>query len=281
MKQTVTTVHVGATQPFSLLHMTDTHINLADGRDDERKQAAAAQSWGGKPHGLAELAFVTEQARLRDLPVVHTGDLTEIVTEANLDWARAFAGSVELRMVAGNHDFSQYREVMAETSAYRLQSIDKLRAVYKNDVEFDARVVNGVNLVLLCNCYYQIDRWQLERLREEVCKGYPVVLFLHMPLYTEELYDFMRACHAAAGTPNRAVFLMSVPEEKMDYYTPLLLRQQRQDADTAEAYRYILAEPRIRAVIAGHTHQNFEGTLGDGRVQITTDVNTLRELRFE
>ena len=37
-----TALHIGADKPFELLHVSDTHIALADERDDQRKRELAA-----------------------------------------------------------------------------------------------------------------------------------------------------------------------------------------------------------------------------------------------
>ena len=37
-----TVIGIGLEKPFRVLHVTDSHIPLCDGRDDERKQAIAA-----------------------------------------------------------------------------------------------------------------------------------------------------------------------------------------------------------------------------------------------
>ena len=43
MKLIQNTVTVGLERPVKLLHVTDTHIGLADDRDDERKHALAGR----------------------------------------------------------------------------------------------------------------------------------------------------------------------------------------------------------------------------------------------
>lgn len=41
MRITRTTLDIGLPAPFTALHLSDTHVALADERDDERKRALA------------------------------------------------------------------------------------------------------------------------------------------------------------------------------------------------------------------------------------------------
>ena len=56
----------------------------------------------------------------------------------------------------------------------------------------------------------------------------------------------------------------------LDTYPPDRKAQQTPDAATLRAIEYIHSEPMIKAVIAGHTHINFEEKFPSGVPQITT-----------
>ena len=41
MKPTITHIEIGLSSPFRALHLSDSHLSLADDRDDERKNLLA------------------------------------------------------------------------------------------------------------------------------------------------------------------------------------------------------------------------------------------------
>lgn len=283
MKIVTSTIHAGAKKPFSLLHMTDTHLMLVKEQDDARKHEVAEWRWTWLPQeqGPEKIEFVTKLAKEKGLTVVHTGDLIDYVTTANIEAAAAFAKDVDLFLTAGNHEFSQYMEWADDTPAYRAQTLDAVQSAHKNDILFAAREMNGVNIICLYNGYYQIEAWILEKLKAEVQKGLPIILFMHIPLYSEETYAFMRHIQCREGRPQSAASLMAVPPEKMDYYSEQHLKQQTANADTLAAFNYIKNEPLIKAAVTGHIHRDFECVIDGHLQQIVTDRESVREIYID
>lgn len=276
MKKITTTLKLGAGTPFTVLHASDTHLTCVDERDDERKIRLAAARLPIFPDAQENLRELTDMARNRNLTVMHTGDLLDFVSAANIDAARAFTDEVDCFMAAGNHEFSLYVGEAKEDAAYRSISLDRVNATFKNDIRFDSRVINGVNFVALDNSYYLVEEWQLVRLRAEVEKGLPVVLLVHTPLYSEETLAYLR--ERGAGNP---AYLMSVPEERMRDYSPDRYEQQLQDETTGKAYEYITNCEGIRAILTGHLHEDFEADVTPQLRQYVTGIGTVREVRFE
>ena len=130
--------------------------------------------------------------------------------------------------------------------------------------------MGGVNFVSLDNSFYKITEKQLSKLRTEVEKGYPVVLCMHIPLFSEEhaerLYEEAR--QYTVGQPS--CFLLGIPEEHLRLYKEEHRREQTCDETTLRAIEYIKNEKRIKLIVAGHTHDNFEEVFPSGLVQITT-----------
>ena len=270
------TIAVGATAPFRVLHMSDTHLTLADERDDERKRKLAEQRVNYFSHSKELLDGACAYAKEQGIPIFHTGDLLDFVSHANLDAARAFSEENDLFLAAGNHEFSLYVGEAVEDAAYRARSLDKVQAAFKNDIRFSVREENGVNFVALDNSYYLVEQWQLDALKKVVAEGKPIVLMIHNPLYCEELY------RALVGDRTDApAYLMAVPEEKMVGYPPDRYRQQKADEVTLEAYDYICNEPTIRAILAGHLHRNGEYAINDHLTQYMVGCTTLRVVNFE
>ena len=87
MQITEITIPVGASAPFRMLHMSDNHLCLADARDNERKNILAADRGnaftGGHPEKLlSRLDELMQFTRGENLPILHTGDMIDFVSEA-------------------------------------------------------------------------------------------------------------------------------------------------------------------------------------------------------
>lgn len=267
-------IHIGIEKPFSVFHASDTHITFADGRDDERKIQLAINRARSFPFANENLCFIQSKAVTETKTLIYTGDLIDFVSELNIEKAKAFIDSIDCFMAAGNHEFSLYVGEAKEDTAYRNKSLKKVQAAFKNDIRMSSRELNGVLFVALDNSYYLIDEEQFKFLKSECEKGLPVILCMHTPLFSKDLYDFSREGESIPA------YLMSVPEELMTDYSPDRYEQQKQDEITAEAYDYIINSDVIKALITGHIHKDYEGSL-NGKIQIATDISTLREIYID
>ncbi|MBO5309366.1 MAG: metallophosphoesterase, partial [Lentisphaeria bacterium] len=186
-------IEAGLKEPVTLLHLSDTHICLADERDNERKNVLAAgrikSAFGGSNEQIEQwldeaMAFGREQADL----IIHTGDLVDFVSAANLDFLKAKLKTEDVFFAPGNHEFSQYVGEAKEDTAYKMQSFDMVQAASPNDLEFAVRKVGGLRLIALNNGYYfflpeQVTALKAELAREEM----PTILIMHNPIHTGEL----------------------------------------------------------------------------------------------
>ncbi len=269
-----TSVDLGAPVPFGLLHISDTHLTLADGRDGERKISLAAGRSRSFPNAGAFLNEAEKAARESKVAIVHTGDLIDFVSEANLERAEKFTAENDVFFAAGNHEFSLYVGEAFEDAEYRNQSLERVQKAFTNDIRFSSRKVNGVNLIAADNSYYRFEPEQLVALKAEIALGLPIILFIHNPLFEPELYK------AAMGRAECA-YLTSVPEELMNSYGDYRYRQQKADETTLETTALIGSEPLFRAVFAGHLHYDYEGILPGGLRQYVTGIGTARLIEIK
>lgn len=267
-----TELNLGAKEPFTILHISDTHLTEADARNDQRKIDLAKNRLSAFPNAEANLSEIVRVSKEQNAVVINTGDITDFVSYANLDRVREFMEEVDCFSAAGNHEFSLYVGEAWEDAAYRNQSLELVQSVFKNDIRFSNRVINGINFVAVDNSYYLFEEWQLTRLKEEAKKGMPIVLCMHTPLYSEDLFERV----VGGKKPGTCASLMCAPDEKTAEYEPMRCRQQRPDDITREAYEYILNEPMIKTILAGHLHFDFEHTL-EGRIpQLMVGTETIR-----
>ena len=248
------TLNIGLQRPVKLLHVTDTHIALADERDDERKHALAERL--GSPDKEKYLKEHIAYAETHCDLLVHTGDLMDFVSHANVDYAREILKNERIFFIAGNHDYSQYVGEAWEDLAYRMNSYMQMGYGLGVPMFFNNRVVGGVNIVGIDNSYYRFADWQLWRLQREVEKGLPVLLAFHDPLFEQSLYD-----HHLKTMPSRCTYLVGCDEEHLLCYSEFRAVQQRPDEPTLRMIDYIKREPLIKGILTGHLHFSFESNL--------------------
>ena len=266
-------INVGAEKPFRFLHMSDTHFTLADERDDVRKNelAKSRTQWHGDAEKIS--SEVEAYSKENDLLITHTGDYIDFVSEANLDRLEKFTKENNVFMAAGNHEFSLYVGEAFEDVAYRNISLAKVQARIPNDMRFCSRKINGVNLVAIDNGYYLFDREQLDGLKREVEYGLPMILFMHIPIYDEEMYRIMQENNCL----DEAAYVVATPEELMIGYSEYRYRQQKADEITLEAVEYIKNQPLIKAIFCGHIHEFVSETkLTDNITQYVSNFDNVR-----
>ncbi len=274
-----TRIEIGLPKPLRFLHTTDNHLTLVDERDDLRKRELAE---------ARHLAFEKDTNRVQesleemldfcnkncDL-MLHTGDLIDFVSYKNIDVAKAFLDRTDCFMCAGNHEFSQYVGEAWEDEAYKHQSLDLVQTMSRTNLEFSSRLVGGVNIVGVDNGYYYFLWDHLEALKAEVAKGYPILLLMHNPIYTNDLYDEMMV-----RRKRECAYLCGCPAEKMACYDENRRKQQQPYFATNEFIEYIKGEPLIKALITGHLHFNYEGEFVPGKMQYVTNGGFNAEARL-
>lgn len=258
-------IPVGATSPFKMLHTSDNHICLADERDNERKRELAARRDaafnGDEPGRLYRCTQeILDYAREQNLPVIHTGDFIDFVSYANLDYARKAFEGLDVFMAAGNHEFSLYVGEAFEDEAYKAQSFEMVKSAFQGDFWFQTRLINGVRFVAIDNNYYYIVEEQMRLFKEVAEQGEPIVLLMHNPLYSEDLYR-----QKMVGKPEGAPpFLFGCPEELLRDLPEKRYIQQKPNALTLEFLDYCNHLPNLKAVLTGHLHDFYASRLESG-----------------
>ena len=161
------TIEIGLEKPFDVMHVSDTHIARADARDNERKIMLAAergQHMNAGEHYLDEAVGI---AREKGMYLMHTGDLHDFVSEANLDMDAKHMIEGDWFVCAGNHEYSQYVGEAKEDEAYKRVSYDAVQGAFPNYLTFASRVINGVNFVAVDDVYYNFTESQLEKMKAD------------------------------------------------------------------------------------------------------------------
>ena len=278
-----TQIDIGIGKPFRVIHISDNHLTLVNENDNERKHTLCQVRKKAFPLQRAVLETAKNISRKEGFPILCTGDLIDFVSDANLKAAEIFMKETNALFVAGNHEFSQYVGEAKEDAAYREQSLAKVEKAFGGDVRFVSRIINGVNVVGIDDGYYQFDGWQLNKLKDEIEKGYPVVLLLHVPLFEKALFDrvMYNGQSSETGIPVcKSADLVGVSEIFMKDYAPGRKEAQLPTEETMETVNYIENSGRIKALLTGHWHFDHVAKTTSDIPQIITGCKTVRIVEF-
>lgn len=242
-------VDVGATKPFSILHISDTHLTAVYPDEPKEKQQlkdVRTRCFGGRQ----EEALRDSLAWARDNVdhVLHTGDLIDWQSRANSDLVKKYYGSIALGSV-GNHEYSPSMWLSSEKETkddrWRAKSVSLLGEAYPFDLSFSSKVINGVNFVMLDDVFGSVSSSQVERFSAEVKKGLPIVLCGHVPFYTDKIWQASCKFWTRNGRRFESAAIPPAAGE---------LKRQQEDSVTRDFISYLKSESLLKAILAGHLH---------------------------
>ena len=237
-------IKAGATKPFEMLHISDSHL-VTLGADDFAKSDKKDLDYFrrrfqtfGHPKNVEMFAAALAYARAKNLPILHTGDLLDFVTEGGLAYARRDMAGRDWFYAIGNHEYSGSGKPSPKP-AWLKDARGRMEQTFPNAITCASRIVNGVNLVAIDNVGMSRDVFeaQFAAIKAEFAKGLPTVLAYHIPFYTPELaeveggqkmdarvVDAMREFIAAARAAGNSVVINSTYR---DYATQSYLFERK------------------------------------------------------
>lgn len=272
------TVRIGAEKPFAVLHISDTH--LCEAYDDEgevtlKLREMRRRTFGGRQEEA--LADSIAWAKRNVDYVLHTGDLIDFQSRANFDLVKKHFGDAMFGAL-GNHEFARHmwlaEEKEPKTEEWKDRTRAKLDEVFPFDVVLHSQVVNGVNFVTLDDVYGTVTERQVERFRAEVAKGLPIVLCMHVPFFTDDIWRATTQFWARSGSRFGDA---AVPPRKGDY------QRQGEDPVTRDFIAYLRKEPLLKAILAGHEHVTIQDRFSETADEYVVGANFLfaaREVLF-
>ena len=265
------TLNVGVENPFTFLVITDVHLSETDERDSEERQEFARgrkACFSYAPRFLEEVeAYVKETG----YPLFNTGDMLDFITPENIRIAREFAEKTDMVLATGNHEYwhcpkNRFSfDDVPETYEGKNRSLALVESELGMDIRFTCREIGGVNFVCMDDGDYDIDEDIFQKLLEVEAEGLPILLFMHIPLYSEHL-------------GNEAKYSLCAPDEYFENCHPVDVFERRPEEPTWAMVEHIRNSPLIKCVLCGHTHHNAE-ILGMGeKDQIITGCDTIRQI---
>ena len=239
-------IDAGAERPFSVLHVSDTHLTLAgDGDPDSIRRMAATRSetFGGRQ--LEALETTVEWARHNVDYLVHTGDLVDFVSEGNLAAVkRCFEGCGPTFGCMGNHEFSPWSGKGGKPER-RKAFASRLEGAYPYPPAFGSCVVNGVNFVAMDDVFEDVASEMATRFEAETKRGLPMVLLVHVPFRTPLV---------ASGNDKYWSWDRKFRNDAVPFRRGFGLCERSSDKDTADFVRYLKTVGLLKGILAGHFH---------------------------
>jgi predicted MPP superfamily phosphohydrolase len=259
-------IDAGASKPFSILHISDTHLTEAYPDEGEMKlklKTVRTQCFGGRQEEA--LRDSLDWAKKNVDYVLHTGDLIDWQSRANFDLVKKYYGPGMFGSL-GNHEYSRnmWLEKSEITEAYKDGTRAAVAAAYPFDVKLSSNVVNGVNFVTLDDVYGYVTAEQVERFRAEVKKGLPIVLCMHVPFFTPMIW---RAHYKFWRSSGRKFTSAAIPDARGDY------QRQQTDPVTRDFISYLKGEPLLKGILAGHMHITVQDRFSPTAMQYVVGGN--------
>ena len=242
-------IDAGATKPFSVLHISDTHLTEAypdepNGADKLRSKERRTRTFGGRQEEALRdsLAWAKDNVDY----VLHTGDLIDWQSQANFDLVKKYYGGAMFGSM-GNHEFYTYLpgEKVSGAEAFKARSWPLLQAAYPVNPRFHTQVVNGVNFICMDDVFGTVQPDQVEMFHAEVKKGLPIILCMHVPFISPHIWLADQKFWARAG---RKFESAAVPDARGDY------KMQQTDPVTRDFIAYLKTEKLLKGILAGHLH---------------------------
>lgn len=220
-------VSLGVDEPFSILHISDSHIARIDSRDGEATYAfAKSRSRNGRELGEYYLGEAIHHARAREIKLVHTGDFMDFASVANIEHAARRIRTDGIVACVGNHEY-WLDAGKKEVESYKEATVPKLKGEWKG-VPASAVHIGGANFFVLDDSFRTVTEAIAAAFEDTVREGLPIVMVCHVPLWTEDVGLNGGASCGARG--------------------------RKDDAITIEFVERVRREPLVRAVLAGHLH---------------------------
>ena len=222
---------VGAKTPFSILHVSDSHLTGVDDRDGEEVRTfARSRANLGRELGGWYFDEAVGYARTHGLQIVHAGDVVEYASAASLSRAKDIIRENGILACVGNHEFWRTGKTRNEDEKRSFDTV--IRETFPADQPAMSFETNGVSFLMFDNAFGRVSPAVTSAFERVVGKGLPVVLICHVPFPAKKLLADWRVSANLLG----------------EGYA-------KGDATTAAFIARVRGEPLVRAILCGHLHR--------------------------
>ena len=243
-------IDAGAAKPFSVLHISDTHLTFANPDEDETVQdyrRRRTELFGCRQYEALKDSI--RWAKINADYLIHTGDLMDWVSEGNLVAVQEAFGKDAGNIFGsiGNHE---YFWPLKGRKPSREECFAKCSKAYPYNLSFGSQVINGVNFVSLDDAHYDVTPAQAEAFDREVKKGMPIILLMHVPFPTPRIVEATRKYWKW-----NSKFRNEPPK-------PITFSKRGQ-----EFIDRLKKEPLLKGILAGHEHITVDERFSPTAVQ--------------
>lgn len=245
-------------KPFNVLFLADAHITVEDERGKDfysftkRMGGAAVEpdNYGISNGREKALIASLEKAKKEKVElVILGGDILNFPSMASVELLERIMNDSGLKWIytAGNHDWHYEGE---EGEAFNLRNKweeQNLKPLYQGaNPLYSSTVLHQINFVLIDNSTNEITQEQLDFYKEQINRGMPIILAMHIPLYLPgQNIDY------GCGHPDW--------NEENDTYYKIERRKpwpkEGHSQTTLEFRELVLNSPLTIGIYAGHTHE--------------------------
>lgn len=257
----------GLREPLTVLHITDAHVSVVDPAEAPYHEYSARMDNAYSDHDPAAhftnlMAMAVE--RRVDL-IVLTGDIINNPSRSSVAFVREAIQSTGIRTlyIAGNHDWHYEGMDGAPDTLRETWTRESLAPLYDGENPLCyAHQLDGVNFVVIDNSTYQVNDAQLAFYEQEVARGLPVVLLMHIPIYAAARSKSVSTC----GDPR-----WGWATDK-NYAIERRRRWSKRGnlPSTVTFVERVKRTKNLVAVLAGHIHVPREERLSESAMQYVT-----------
>ena len=256
----------GLRRSITLMHVTDSHLELADERDPEALELINSRR-AKRPE--AHKHFIEALARSNESgadATIFTGDITNFPSWAAIDTIATGVATLfaPYLYTLGNHDW--HFPFLQWNDATRDEYYPRFAGLIDGAPQCQVKEIGGVKLIALDNSNYQISMAQMDFVKEQLETGMPSLLFIHIPIFIRSL---LNPVLERWKTP-----LMMAATEGWTEETKAAKPEFLPNETTLEFHRFLTegASDDIAAIFCGHVHFSHTDTYRAGRYQYVTNA---------
>ena len=247
-----------AEKNFKVMFLADTHFTIEDERGKDfysftqrmGGSAVEPENYGKSNRREQALLESLKEAKKAGCELVNLGgDIINFPSLASVELLEQIMKESGLKWIytAGNHDW-HYEGEQGDAAVLRDKwEQSNLKKLYQGQHPlYSSTVLHGINFVLIDNSTNEVTKEQLDFMQEQIEKGLPIILSMHIPLYLPG-HNIDYGC----GNPQW--------NKKNDPYYEIEKRlpwPEEGHTHVTYAFRDLIFHcPLILGVYAGHTHE--------------------------
>ena len=228
------TVNIGVKMPRTFMHISDAHVAIYN---EARTKFWTPGSGVLPKDSFRELLGYADESKLDC--VFLTGDAIDYMDDKNIAFLeKTFTETkTDILYAYGNH------EGLCETGKYYSKYINLMG----DTPDFIVRDYGDFLVAAVDDSDVSVTPSQVEKLRNLLTRGLPVILIMHIPVSNEDM----------------------TPWIEEHWGGDFRIGKDTDSESTKEFCNLIKSEPLIKAVFAGHIHYGLEGRLNENANEYT------------